>query len=150
MRMRVRSLILLSGLRIQCCHELQLGHQCGSDPVLLWPWSRLAAAAPIQPITWEPPYATGAALKRPKKKFFSLKYFLGYTYNEKVSIIYLWLELIWASCVLSCSNIWGKWAFHSWVMAPLHVPGDLLPRWERSMERTHRHRKENPRTIREE
>ena len=38
--------------------------------VLLWLWRRLAATAPIRPLTWEPPYATGAALekaKRPKK-----------------------------------------------------------------------------------
>jgi len=26
------------------------------------------AKAPIQPLTWEPPYAVGEALKRPKKK----------------------------------------------------------------------------------
>ena len=34
------------------------------DPSLLWLWHRLAPAAPIQPLAWEPPYATGAALKR--------------------------------------------------------------------------------------
>ena len=32
----------------------------------LWPW--LAAIAPIQPLAWEPPYATGVALKRKKKR----------------------------------------------------------------------------------
>ena len=36
--------------------------------MLLWLWHGLAAAAPVQPLAWEPPYATGAALKRPKKK----------------------------------------------------------------------------------
>ena len=30
---------------------------------LLWLWGRLAAAAPIGPLAWEPSYATGAALK---------------------------------------------------------------------------------------
>ena len=35
---------------------------------LLQLWCRLAAAAPIRPLTWEPPYAMGVALKRPKKK----------------------------------------------------------------------------------
>jgi len=40
----------------------------GSDPALLWLWHRLAAVAPIRPLAWEPPYAAGAALKRPKKK----------------------------------------------------------------------------------
>ena len=31
-------------------------------------WRRLAAVALIRPLAWEPPYATGAVLKRPKKK----------------------------------------------------------------------------------
>ena len=44
-----------------------VGHRCGSDPVLLW--YRPAAIAPIRPLAWEPLYARGAALKRPKKKF---------------------------------------------------------------------------------
>ena len=34
------------------------------DPALLWLWCRPAAAAPICPLAWEPPYAVGAALKR--------------------------------------------------------------------------------------
>ena len=38
------------------------------DRALLWLWHRLAAAAPIQPLAWELPYATGVALKRQKKK----------------------------------------------------------------------------------
>ena len=45
-----------------------VGHRLGLDPVLLWLWHRLAAAALIRPLAWEPPYALGAALKRPKKK----------------------------------------------------------------------------------
>ena len=35
----------------------------GSDPALLWLWRRPAATAPNEPLPWEPPYATGAALK---------------------------------------------------------------------------------------
>ena len=42
------------------------GHRGASDLALLW--YRLAAAAPIQLLAWVPPCATGAALKRPKKK----------------------------------------------------------------------------------
>ena len=42
----------------------RVGHGCGSDPTLLWLWHRLAAVAPIQPLTWEIPYATGVALKK--------------------------------------------------------------------------------------
>ena len=53
MRLQVRSLASLSGLRIWCCREL---------------WCRPAAATPIRPLAWETPYATGAALKRQKPK----------------------------------------------------------------------------------
>ena len=53
MRIQVRSLALLSGLRIWHCREL---------------WCRLAATAPIRPLAWEPPCAAGAALKRQKEK----------------------------------------------------------------------------------
>ena len=55
MRLRVQSLALLSGLRIQRYFELWFG-------------SQVAAVAPIQPLAWEPPFATGAALKKKKKK----------------------------------------------------------------------------------
>ena len=51
MRLRVRSLASFSGLRIWCCCEL---------------WGRSAGVAPIRPLTWEPPHATGAALIRQK------------------------------------------------------------------------------------
>ena len=48
-----------------------VGCRRGLDPVLLWPWHRLVATAPIRPLAWEPPYAAGVALemaKRQKKK----------------------------------------------------------------------------------
>ena len=45
-----------------------VGHRRGSDSALLWLWHRPAATAPIQPLAWEPPWATRAALKRQKKK----------------------------------------------------------------------------------
>ena len=67
--MRVRSLALLSGLRIQGCHEL---------------WCRPAAIAPIIPLAWELPYATGMALKKEKKK--SLENL------EKKSVTYFWRD----------------------------------------------------------
>ena len=44
-----------------------LGCSRGLDPVLLWLWCRAAAAAPILPLAWEPPYAAGAALERQKQ-----------------------------------------------------------------------------------
>ena len=38
------------------------------DPALLWLWHRPVAAAPIQHLPCEPPYAAGAALKDKKEK----------------------------------------------------------------------------------
>ena len=51
MRMWAPSLACSGALRIQRCPEL---------------WCRLAAAALIGPLAWEPPGATGVALKRQK------------------------------------------------------------------------------------
>ena len=47
-----------------------VGCRQGSDPVLLWLWlwHRPAAVSPIQPLAWEPPYATGSPEKQKKKK----------------------------------------------------------------------------------
>ena len=45
-----------------------VGRRCGSDLALLWLWLRLAAIALIRPLAWEPPFASGAALKRQKTK----------------------------------------------------------------------------------
>ena len=44
------------------------GHRHGLDLLLLWLWRGPAATALIQPLTWEPPYASGTALKMTKKK----------------------------------------------------------------------------------
>ena len=65
------------------------------DPVLLWLWYRPVAA--IGPLAWEPPYATGVALKRQKrpkkrdKKFFkkSLCYHQTSVLNLYPSMTYL-------------------------------------------------------------
>ena len=40
-----------------------VGCRLGSDSVLLWLWCRLAAIVLIGPLTGEPPYAVGEALK---------------------------------------------------------------------------------------
>ena len=45
-----------------------LGCRCGLDPALLWLGYRLAAAALIQPLAWEVPYATGTAIKNKQEK----------------------------------------------------------------------------------
>ena len=67
MKMQVRSLASLRGLRIWHCRELWCSGRCSSDLAFLWLWCRPVTAAPIQPLAWEPPYATGAALKRLNK-----------------------------------------------------------------------------------
>ena len=38
------------------------------DPALPWLWNRPAAAAPIRPLAWEPPYAPGAAQEKAKRQ----------------------------------------------------------------------------------
>ena len=38
------------------------------DLVLLWLWHKPVAIALIRPLAWEPPYATGAVLKKRKDK----------------------------------------------------------------------------------
>ena len=69
MRLWVRSLALLSELKIWHCRELWCGvscgsgRRCGSDLALLWLWHRPAAVAPLRPLAWEPPHVAGAALK---------------------------------------------------------------------------------------
>ena len=45
-----------------------VGQRCSLDLALLWLGRRPAAVAPIQPLAWEPPYATGMALKRQENK----------------------------------------------------------------------------------
>ena len=44
-----------------------VGCRCGLDPTLPWLWCRPAATAQIGPLGWDPPYATGVALKRPNQ-----------------------------------------------------------------------------------
>ena len=51
-----------SGTVVSC----GVGHRRGSDLVLLWLWCRLEAVALVGPLAWEPPYATGSALKSKK------------------------------------------------------------------------------------
>ena len=45
-----------------------VGRRCSLDPDLLWLWCRLVATASIQPLAWEPPCATGAALEKAKRQ----------------------------------------------------------------------------------
>ena len=67
MRMWVRSLALLGGLRIDIAASCGEGFRCDLDLVLLWLWYRPVAIAPIWPLAWELPYVVGVALKKEKK-----------------------------------------------------------------------------------
>ena len=67
-------------------HEVVAGSIPGlaqwlKDPVLLW--YRPVATAPIGPLAWKPPYATGAALKRQKKK---KKFYFSVSTESKVDL----------------------------------------------------------------
>ena len=89
MRTQVPYLPLLSWIRIWRCHDLWCRR--GSDLAWLWLWLWPAAVAPIWPLAWEPPYAEGVALERPKKrkKWVCLK-----VMGDCVSIapfFYLWI-----------------------------------------------------------
>ena len=68
------SLALLSGLRIQCCCELYVGHTRGSDLALQWLWCRLAATALTRPLAWETFICCRCSpkkiLKKTKKKIY--------------------------------------------------------------------------------
>ena len=45
-----------------------VGCRCGSDLALLCLWHWPVAAAPVQPLAWEAPYAEGVAQKDKKTK----------------------------------------------------------------------------------
>ena len=53
-----------SSIAISC----GIGRRHGSDPKLLWLWCRPMTAAPVWPLAWEFPYASGAALKSKQTK----------------------------------------------------------------------------------
>ena len=67
-----------------------VGHRCSLDPALLWQWCRPAAVARIRPLAWEPPYASGAALKKKKKE----------RKNDSVGSSTLSSEYLWLTCIL--------------------------------------------------
>ena len=68
MRLRVRSLASLSGLRIQHCRELRCRSQTGLGPCIAVAVVQAGSSAPIQALAWEFSYAEGMALKKDKEK----------------------------------------------------------------------------------
>ena len=45
-----------------------VGRRRGLDLVELWVWCTPVATAPVRPLAWEHPYATGAALEKTQNK----------------------------------------------------------------------------------
>ena len=74
-----------SGIVVSC----GLGRRLGSDLVLLRLWCRPAAKAPIRPLAWKPPYATGAAIKKAKdqkkKKKSNRKHIISKNFSKRCS-----------------------------------------------------------------
>ena len=68
-----------------------VGHRCGLDMMLLWLWHKPAAAALIRPVAWEPPYATGAALKSTHTKKPTQTWFVR-TENLGSSLVAQWAK----------------------------------------------------------
>ena len=53
-----------SGVAVSC----GVGCRRSSDLALLWLWRRPVATAPIRPLAWEPPCASGAAQEMAKRQ----------------------------------------------------------------------------------
>ena len=62
--------------------------------MLLRLWYRLAAAALIHPLDWEPPYATGMAVNKKKKKKKYWGSSLVAQWVKGVAFLLLWLGLL--------------------------------------------------------
>jgi len=66
LRFQIQSLASLSGLRIRCFRELWCRSKMRLRSCIARLWHRPAPTALLRPLAWEPPYATGAALKKQK------------------------------------------------------------------------------------
>jgi len=90
-----------------------IGHRCSPDLVLLWLWCRLAAVALIRPLAWEPPYATGAALKTKleNESFFFFFYKIWSIFKE----LLLCLAPMWVSLPMSYFRAVSQFATASWI-----------------------------------
>ena len=64
MKLRVRSLASISGLRFGRCRGLCCRFRTQLRSCFAVAVARPAAIAPIRPLDWEPPHAAGVALKR--------------------------------------------------------------------------------------
>ena len=93
MRMRVRALALLNGLRICLCCELWCRSQMRLGSALLWLWHRPAATTPIQSLAWELPYAFGCGPEKEKKKKYIYIYIYMYEWIKGFIIVSMLKQL---------------------------------------------------------
>ena len=94
MRFWVRSLALLSALRIRHCVSCGVGHGCGSDPGWLWLWLWPADVAPAGPLAWEPPHAVRAVLKGKNKQTNKKTLTWGPNHEESTRAKEKWAETL--------------------------------------------------------
>ena len=73
--MWVQSMASLNELKIQRGHKLWCRLQMRFRSCIAVTVASARAAAPFQPLAWEPPCATGAAVKKKKKKKGFISYF---------------------------------------------------------------------------
>ena len=113
------------GIAVSC----GVGCRCSSDPELLWLWCRPAAAAPIGPLAWEPPYATGVALKKINKICVEWKYSLGHQWVTLLHTLQYWqpYHVFLSLCVYLTLQGW-LWKCLLWVSL-LQKAGDKSKRF---------------------
>ena len=114
MRMRVRSLALLSGLRISgVALSCGVGHRCDLNPTLPWLWCKPKAVALIWPLAWEPLYAVGTALKRQKRDIIPDLYLDVSLAAPQTHHVQIWTPHL----LLGRSSFWvpclSRWHHHS-------------------------------------
>ena len=111
---------LTSSIAVSC----GIGRSCGSDPALLWLWCRPAAAAPIQSLAWEPPFAASVAPKKQKtKKELSNNLLFIFIYMYCSLTIISWmlqqkgLAMIYNTIHKERSSLpWSKWQTFCWIL----------------------------------
>ena len=111
-----------------------VSHRHGSDLAFLWLWHRQVAVAPVGPLAWEPPYATGTALKRKKdktkKKKKNQKQQTNKTHTQMNYIIIqcvrclidFRLKLRWIQGCIPFSRVWvGSFPCHFQLLQAGHI-----------------------------
>ena len=85
------------------------------DPMLLWPWCRLAATPQAGPLAWEPLYAAGAAWKDKQNK------------TKTATVLYWLVVTIVVTCYRLLQGLWTRTPVPVWprhfLQAIINMPG---------------------------